>query len=153
MAISRKPALPAAVAARMAKRKFMVWRIGTTVAPHDRFLSAIRNGEDPDREDLRIVAMQLERALAGESFRRAFGLQAGQGRKSDNKVDLRNQHIAAEVAELRKERFSLSDASELVAARYHVTADYVSKIHKAKRKEDRETRKRHGLRGGEVNHW
>jgi hypothetical protein len=127
----RKPALPAAVAARMEKMIVMTVEWGPGESAHDRFIKAVRDGVTPDLYDLQVVAAQLELVLSKkETFGRAFGLIAGQGRKSDSRTSSRNQVMRGEVRELRKEGWSLERAVDLVARRYSVSTDSVLKIHK-----------------------
>lgn len=135
----RKPELPPAVAERMAKRIFITFDIHRGEGALERFLKAVRGGEVPDRDDLRTVAAQLEHVLAGASFGRAFGRQEGQGRKSSKDISHRNQVICAEVEELRKEGFTLERAADLVAQRYEVSLETVSKMHRTTSKRHRET--------------
>ena len=128
---SRKPALPAVVEARMAKRIFMTIRETRRESAHDRFIKAVNAGEIPDLADMKIVAAQLERALSKKmTFARAFGLIAGQGRKSDQRTAWRNNLINAEVEELRDAGWSLEDAADHVSQRYSVSPDLVLKVHK-----------------------
>ena len=131
MTKSRKPALPAAVAARMAKRIFMTITEKRVVHAHDRFIKSVRDGAIPNRDDMQIVAAQLESVLSKKkTFARAFGLIAGQGRKSDQKTDWRNNLINAEVEELRDAGWSLEKAADHVSQRYSVSSDLVLKVHK-----------------------
>ena len=127
----RKPALPAAVAARMEKRIFITITEVRVVHAHDRFIKAVREGVIPDRHDMRAVATQLELVLSKkETFARAFGLIAGQGRKSSQRTARRNELINAEVEELRDEGWSLEKAADHVSQRYSVSSDLVLKVHK-----------------------
>jgi hypothetical protein len=135
----RTPALPPAVEERLAKRIYITFDVRRGEGSLDRFLKAIRAGATPDPVDLRIVAAQLERVLAGVTFGKAFGRQKGQGRKSSRDVSLRNQAICAEVEELRVEGFKLEAAAELVAQRYKVSPETVTKMHKETNKRHRET--------------
>jgi hypothetical protein len=123
----------------MEKRIFITIKEGRVVSAHDRFIKSVREGAIPDRDDMRIVAAQLELVLSKkETFARAFGLIAGQGRKSNQTTAWRNKLINAEVEELRKEGFTLDDAASLVAQRYEVAAESVSKLHKSRQKQRRE---------------
>lgn len=126
----RKPELPPAVAARKEKRTFIVLGIVATETSLDRFLAAVKAGETPNQDDMRIVAAQLNHVLAGEPFRKAFGLQRGRGRKESKSFAWRNQHINAEIEELRDEGWTLDEAAELVAQRYSVSSELAKKVHK-----------------------
>lgn len=126
----RKPELPPAVAARMAKRTFIVLGVVAVETALDRFLKAVKAGETPNQDDMRIVGAQLEHALSKESIRKVFYLEGGRGRKESKSVARRNDRINAEIEELRDEGWTLDDAAELVAQRYSVSADLVKKVHK-----------------------
>ena len=131
MTKSKKPALPAAVAARMEKRIFITIKETRRVSAHDRFIKSVRDGAIPDRDDMRIVAARLELVLSKKmTFARAFGLIDGQGRKSDERTARRNNLINAEVEELRDEGWSLEKAADHVSQRYSVSSEVVQKVHK-----------------------
>lgn len=140
----RTPALPPAVSGRMAKRVFIKITALRGESPHDRFIKAVRAGKSPDPDDLRIVAEQLESVISGEvTFERAFNLIQGQGRRASADIQHRNQRIAAEMEELRKEDdYTLDDAAELLAQRYPgVSVESVIKIHKNRMKQQRDSAK------------
>jgi hypothetical protein len=131
MSKQRKPALPDAVAARMAKRTFIATSIRSTDHPHDRFIRAVREGAVPDLNDMQIVAENLESVLSKkETFARAFGLVVGQGRKPDDRIKRRHNLINAEIEELRDEGWTLEKAAALVSQRYSISVDSVLKVHK-----------------------
>lgn len=133
MSKQRKPELPRAVTERMAKRTFIRVVHVSDEHAHDRFIRSVRAGVTPDMDDMRIVADQLELVLSKRmTFPRAFGLNVGQGRKSDDKVAWRNDRMNAEVEELREEGWTLENAVELVALRYEVGEDSVLNAHKQK---------------------
>lgn len=138
MSKTRKPELPPAVQARVAKHVIILVDLEEGEGALDRFLNAVRADKIPERDDLRIVAACLTRVLGGASFGRAFNLQKGQGRRRSRSIDFRDQCICGEIKELRREGYTLEDAADLVARRYSVSPETVSKLHKAKNKADRE---------------
>jgi len=138
MSSKRKPALPPAIEARVAKKVFMTIAARKGERAVDRFVKAVRAGGTPDRKDMQIVAAQLEQALADVRCRRAFGLQDGQGRKEDPGIRRRNQLICAEVDELRAVDYTLAGAAELVGLRYNLEPETVSKLHKSANKRRRD---------------
>jgi hypothetical protein len=133
-----EPPLPPPVEARMAKHQVIDFEIREGEACHERFLRVVRAGDIPNIDDIRMVARRLENVLAGMSFRKAFCMQPGQGRKADKKINHRNQLIRAEVQELRLAGYVLDDAADLVSRRYSVSPETVSKLHKDENRRQRQ---------------
>ena len=139
----RRP-LPLAVQQRLERQTFMV---GDFPNPGRAFLEnfcrTVRSGGQLHPGHLLQVVTGLEEILKGASAGTAFDLNRGRGNKRTQARELRDQAIASEVRELRKEAGygELDDAISRVADRWSLSTDSVSKIYKSR------TKQRHDIEG------